>query len=75
MKKFLIMFLFSVTVAISAQAQTEVKVKHTADPVQKVHNLTHRHKHYKGYKVKRRYADGHVRKKKVNNRTGEVEVK
>ena len=64
------------TIAIGAQAQqTEVKVKKTTTPVQKVHNMTHRHKHYKGYKVKRKYADGHVRKKKVNTHTGEVEVK
>lgn len=76
MKKFLILMLCIFTIAIGAQAQqTEVKIKKTTTPVQKVHNMTHRHKHYKGYKVKRKYADGHVRKKKVNTRTGEVEVK
>ena len=76
MKKFLILMLCIFTIAIGAQAQqTEVKVKKTTTPVQKVHNMTHRHKHYKGYKVKRKYSDGHVRKKKVDTRTGEVEVK
>ena len=76
MKKFLTLMLCIFTIATGAQAQqTEVKIKKTTTPVQKVHNMTHRHKHYKGYKVKRKYADGRVRKKKVNTRTGEVEIK
>lgn len=76
MKKFLILILCIFTIAIGAQAQqTEVKVKKTTTPVQKVHNMTHRHKHYKGYKVKRKYASGHVTKTKVDKKTGEVEVK
>ena len=70
--------LFSFAIAVGAQAQTaqtEVKVKKTTTPVQKVHNVTHRHKHYKGYKVKRKYSNGHKTTKKVDTRTGEVEVK
>lgn len=66
---------FSFAFAIGAQAQTEVKVKKTTTPVQKVHNVTHRHKHYKGYKVKRKYASGRKTTKKVDTRTGEVEIK
>ncbi len=75
MKKLLVLMFLSFAIVVGAQAQTEVKVKKTSTPVQKVHNATHRHKHYKGYKVKRKYADGHKRVKKVNNRTGEVEIK
>lgn len=75
MKKFLVMLICFFSVAIGAKAQTEVKVKPTDNVVEKVHNMTHRHKHHKGYKVKRRHADGHVTKTKVNNQTGEVEVK
>ena len=67
--------LFSFAIAFGAQAQTEVKVKKTSTPVQKVHNATHRHKHYKGYKVKRKYPSGRKTKKKVDTRTGEVEIK
>ena len=67
--------LFSIAFAVGANAQTEVKVKKTTTPVQKVHNVTHHRKHYKGYKVKRRYASGHKTTKKVDTRTGEVEVK
>ena len=70
--------LFSFAIAFGAQAQTpqtEVKVKKTTTPVQKVHNVTHRHKHYKGYKVKRKYANGHKTTKKVDTKTGEVEIK
>lgn len=67
--------LFSFALVIGAQAQTEVKVKKTTTPVQKVHNVTHRHKHYKGYKVKRKYADGRKTTKKVDTKTGEVEIK
>ena len=75
MKKLLVLFLFSFAIAFGASAQTEVKVKKTTTPVQKVHNATHRHKHYKGYKVKRKYASGHKTTRKVDTRTGEVEVK
>ena len=75
MKKLLVLMLFSFAIAFGAQAQTEVKVKKTTTPVQKVHNAVHRHKHYKGYKVKKRYSSGHKTKKKVDTRTGEVEVK
>ena len=63
------------TIAISAQAQTEVKVKPTTTPVQRVHNATHRTKHHKGYKVKRKRGNGHTTKTKVDTHTGEVEVK
>ena len=75
MKKLFMLMLFSFAIAMGVQAQTEVKVKKTTTPVQKVHNAVHRHKHYKGYKVKRKYADGHKRTKKVDTRTGEVEIK
>ena len=76
MKRLLMMLLLTLTVGLAANAQTEVKVKKTTTPVQKVHNLTHRrHKHYKGYKVKRKYSSGRVTKKKVDTKTGEVEIK
>ena len=75
MKKLLMAMLCIFTIAIGAQAQTEVKVKKTTTPVQAVHNMTHSHKHHKGYKVKRKYASGRVTKKKVDTHTGEVEVK
>ena len=75
MKKLLVLMLFSIAFAVGANAQTEVKVKKTTTPVQKVHNVTHRHNHYKGYKVKRKYASGHKTTKKVDTRTGEMEVK
>ena len=60
---------------VAAKAQTEVKVKSTDTPVQKVHNMTHRHKHHKGFKVKRMDADGDKTKTIVNERKGTVEVK
>ena len=75
MKKLLVLLLCSFALIFGAAAQTEVKVKKTTTPVQKVHNIVHRHKHYKGYKVKRKYASGRKTTKKVDTRTGEVEVK
>ena len=67
--------LFSFAFVIGVNAQTEVKVKKTATPVQEVHNLTHHKKHYKGYKVKRKYSNGRKTKKKVDTKTGETEMK
>ena len=75
MKKLFILMLFSFAIVFGANAQTDVKVKKTTTPVQKVHNVTHHRKHFKGYKVKKRYASGHKTKKKVDKRTGEVEMK
>ena len=74
MKKLLMMLMFSFAL-IAAKAQTEVKVKPTTTPIQKVHNMTHRNKHHKGYKVKEVDADGEKTKTIVNNRKGKVEVK
>ena len=65
--------LFSFPIAFGAQAQTEGKK--TTTPVQKVPNAVHRKKHYKGYMVKRKYSNGHKTTKKVDIRTGEVEIK
>lgn len=73
--KQLIMLLIICVTALSTKAQTQVDVKKTSTPVQKVHNSFSRHKHYKGYKVKRKYSNGHKRKTRVNTTTGEVEVK
>ena len=75
MKKLLILLLFSFALSAGVSAQTEVKVKKTATPVQTVHNVVHRHKHYKGYKVKKKYSNGYKTKKKVDTKTGEVEMK
>ena len=78
MKKLLILMMFSFALSVGVNAQTketEVKVKKTSTPIQKVHNAVHRKKHYKGYKVKRKYSNGLKTKKIVNNRTGEVKVK
>lgn len=69
------MLLFVCIATLSVKAQTEVDVKKTSTPAQKVHNTFSRHKHYKGYKVKRKDAYGHKRKKIVNTQTGEVEIK
>ena len=74
MKKLLMAIICIITTAITAQAQTEVKVKPTTTPVQKVHNMTHRNKHHKGYKVKSKTPETSD-KMKVNNRTGEVKEK
>lgn len=74
MKKVLMMLMLSFAM-IAAKAQTEEKVKATTTPVQKVHNMTHRNKHHKGYKVKHMDADGEKTKTIVNNRKGKVEVK
>ncbi|MEP6713074.1 MAG: hypothetical protein ABJA37_11685 [Ferruginibacter sp.] len=75
MKKLLLMLLVSISIAFAAKAQeVETKVKKTTTPVQKVHNTFHRHKHYKGYKVKHT-ANGHTTKRKVNLRTGKTETK
>lgn len=68
----LLMLCFTI---VAANAQTEVKVKPTSTPVQKVHNMTHRHKHHKGYKVKHRDVDGDKTKVIVNDRKDKVEVK
>ena len=75
MKKLLILILFYFAITAGVKAQTDVKVKKTATPVQTIHNAVHRHKHYKGYKVKKKYNDGHKTKKKVDTKTGEVEIK
>ena len=74
MKKLLMMLMLSLVI-VGAQAQTAEKVKTTTTPVQKVHNMTHRNKHHKGYKIKHEDADGEKTKTIVNNRKGKVEVK
>ena len=74
MKKLLMMLMLSFAI-MAAKAQTEEKVKTTTTPVQKVHNMTHRNKHHKGYKVKHVDSDGDKTKTIVNTRKGKVEVK
>ncbi len=75
MKKLILMLVLSMSLGFMASAQeTETKVKKTTTPVQKVHNTFHKHKHYKGYKMKHTH-DGRTTKRKVNKMNGKVETK
>ena len=74
MKKLFLLLILSFTLAISVNAQTEVKVKKTTTPAQKIHNTFSKHKHYKGYKIKRK-TPYRKTKKTVNVKKGEVEIK
>ena len=74
MKKLFALLLVSI-MAFAAHAQEKVEVKKTTTPVQKVHNTVSKHKHYKGYKTKHKYASGAKHVKKVNTMTGEVKRK
>lgn len=73
MKK--ILFLLLAVLSLNTiNAQEKDKVKKTSTIPQKVHNTVSRHKHYKGYKVKRKH-NGVTRKHKVNYKDGEVKNK
>lgn len=74
MKKFLglLMVLF---IGFGASAQEKVEVKKTTTVGQKVHNATHKNKRYKGYKVKKKRANGHKTVHKVNHMNGDVKDK
>ena len=75
MKKIISVLAFAMCISLSTQAQNkETKVKKTSTPTQKVHNTFSKHKHYKGYKVKKE-TNGVDKKKKVNTTTGEVKRK
>lgn len=75
MKKLILLLVVSLSMGLMARAQeTETKVKKTTTPVQKVHNTFHKHKHYKGYKMKHT-NNGHTTKRKVNKMNGKVETK
>ena len=75
MKKVLFMLMLSLSIGFIAKAQDEKdKVKPTSTAGQKVHNTLSKHKHYKGYKAKHK-ANGHTKKHKVDNKSGEVKNK
>lgn len=56
MKKLIAMLTLACFVSLTTLAQTteKVKVKHTSTLGQKVHNTFSKHKHYSGYKVKKK---------------------
>jgi hypothetical protein len=71
MKKIIALLMIVCTISVTAFAQTtkesKDKVRKTSNVGQKVHNTFSKHKHYNGYKVKRkREVNGHmVKEKKV----------
>ena len=75
MKRILILLILSLSLGIAATAQTETKVKKTSTVGQKIHNTFSKHKHHKGYKIKRKKANGHKTKKTVNYEEGKTTIK
>jgi hypothetical protein len=75
MKKLMMMLVLTFAIGFGASAQeVKTEVKKTTTPGQKVHNTFSKHKHYKGYKVKRKRGS-HKSKTVVNNMKGEVRTK
>ena len=56
MKRIIVLLTLASFVSLTTLAQKEekVKVKHTSTIGQKVHNTFSKHKHYSGYKVKKK---------------------
>jgi hypothetical protein len=76
MKKTIALLMIICTIGLTAFAQTvskdkdKDKVKRTSSLGEKAHNTFSKHKHYNGYKVKRKtYENGHMvkTKKKVED--------
>jgi|GEM_PF-541534 len=72
MKKILGMLLLLTGMACGAFAQKKEDVTKTVTPVQKVHNTFSKHKHYNGYKVKKKRMNGIKTVHKVNDSKGTV---
>ena len=78
MKKTIALLMIICTIGLTAFAQTvtkdkdKEKVRKTSTVGEKVHNTFSKHKHYNGYKVKRkRYVNGHMVKSKKTVKTEE----
>ncbi|HVZ97272.1 MAG TPA: hypothetical protein VG847_10380 [Chitinophagaceae bacterium] len=72
MKRFFSVIVLVAGISFGAFAQQKEDITKTTTPVQKVHNTFSSHKHYNGYKVKKKTISGHKTVHKVNDAQGTV---
>jgi len=75
MKKLLGLFIIIMGLSFSSFAQQKEDITKTSTVPQKVHNTFSKHKHYNGYKVKKKRINGHKTVHKVNETEGTVKDK